>query len=110
MFAVRPRQPSRARADIHWLVACRNPELLVWPFMRYLHEMRLGKCRAHLLYFSYPDHRSNGAGVATVLRQSLPRRWRLYAREAAVSRPEFDKYLAGVESGSALILRDVSLL
>lgn len=67
--------------------------------------------RAALIYSTSPVQTIVAmVRVATVLRLSLPRLWRLYGREAAVSRAEFDRYFAGVDSGSALLLRDVCLL
>lgn len=67
--------------------------------------------RGALIYSTSPVQTIVAAvRVATVFRLSLPRLWRLHGREAAVSRAEFDRYFAGLDSGSALLLRDVRLL
>jgi predicted transcriptional regulator len=48
--------------------------------------------------------------IEKVVEASLDELWKRYGRYAAISRPAFDVYFAGLNCGAALIIRDIQAL
>ena len=64
-----------------------------------------------LLYASGPARSLVGTCVVrSVVRHPVRELWRLYGAETALSRSEFDAYLAGREAGVALLLEQANRL